>query len=89
MKNYLLGFCFLIGAFYLIWDQSEQQKNSDDLTHSPQNPSINTSDLNFSSIRNEKNQSAIAINSIENPSPQSALTEDTEEKEDLFEGLQN
>jgi YidC/Oxa1 family membrane protein insertase len=89
MKNYLLGFCFLIGAFYLIWDQSEQQKNSDDLTHSPQNPSINTSDLNFSSIRNEKNQSAIAINSIENPSPQSALTEAMEEKEDLFEGLQN
>ena len=25
MKNYILGFCFLAGAFYLIWKQSEDQ----------------------------------------------------------------
>ena len=25
MKNYIIGLCFLVGAFFLIWQQSEQQ----------------------------------------------------------------
>ena len=44
MKNYIIGFCFLAGAFFLIWKQSEEQIER---AKESNPPSSSQSDSNF------------------------------------------
>ena len=56
MKNYIIGFCFLAGAFFLIWKQSEEQiERAKEST-----PSLTTqSDSNFTPAVNDSNDSIV------------------------------
>ena len=54
MKNYIIGFCFLAGAFILIWKQSEEQM--DRVKESGASSSLKD-DSNFTFPVNDTNKS--------------------------------
>ena len=56
MKNYIIGFCFLAGAFFLIWKQSEEQ--IDRVKESSPSSTLQ-SDSNFTVPVNESNDSIV------------------------------
>ena len=86
MKNYILGFCFLAGAFFLIWKQSEDQiERTKEYTSSPSSPSDTkftpvVSDLNNSNVDRD-----VGILAEEN----AAIPNEPIESEILFQGLAN
>ena len=59
MKNYIIGFCFLAGAFFLIWKQSEEQiERAKEATPSTSLPS----DSNFTAAVIDSNDSVVKSN---------------------------
>ena len=57
MKNYIIGLIFLVGAFFLIWQQSEQQIDEREKS-SYQVLEETPTDTNFSFNAREENVSA-------------------------------
>ena len=59
MKNYIIGFCFLAGAFFLIWKQSEEQiERAKEASPSTSLPS----DSNFTAAVIDSNDSVVKSN---------------------------
>ncbi len=87
MKNYLIGFFFLAGAFFLIWKQSEEQIERTN-NAPPASPS-KVGDSNSSVGLSESHDSSIKkLSGIVNTGNE-LLIEETEESEILFNGFSN
>lgn len=86
MKNYIIGFCFLACAFFLIWKQSEEQiERAKQSTPSPTLPS----DANFNPAVDDTNNSIVKSNlRIVGEASEVTLNEPVE-NEILTEGLSN
>ena len=87
MKNYIIGFLFLAGAFFLIWKQSEEQIER--TNNAPPVPPSKVVDSNLSIGLSESNDSSIKkIPGIVNAGNE-LLIEGTEKSETLFKGFSN
>ena len=87
MKNYIIGFLFLAGAFFLIWKQSEKQIERSN-NAAPAAPS-EVVDSNLSIGLSESNDSSIKkIPGIVNAGNELLIGE-TEESETLYNGFSN
>jgi hypothetical protein len=81
MKNYLIGFCFLVGAFFLIWKQSEEQIER--TKNLPTSSPLEVKDSNFSIGLPESNKSSItALSGLLNEGDE-LLVKNLEESETL------
>ena len=86
MKNYIIGFCFLAGAFILIWKQSEEQmeRAKESGASSPLK-----GDSNYTFVANDTNKSVAKSNlGVVGGINKIMLGEPTEE-ETLTQGLSN
>jgi YidC/Oxa1 family membrane protein insertase len=88
MKNYIIGLCFLVGAFFLIWQQSENQIN-DGKGGLYQPPNETSSDTNLSFITADKNTSTVKSDLGISALASSPLQPRVIHQEKLFTGLQN
>ena len=86
MKNYIIGFCFLAGAFFLIWKQSEEQiERAKESTPSTSLPS----DSNFTAAVIDSNDSVVK-SKLEVVGEANAVTiNEPLENEILTDGLSN
>jgi YidC/Oxa1 family membrane protein insertase len=88
MKNYIIGLIFLVGAFFLIWQQSEQQIDEREKS-SYQVLEETPTDTNFSFNAREENVSATINSTSRNAFTPKALEPKVLEPETLFTGLRN
>lgn len=87
MKNYLIGFCFLVGAFFLIWKQSEEQIER--TKNLPTSSPLEVKDSNFSIGLPESNKSSItALSGLLNEGDE-LLVKNLEESETLYNEFSN
>ncbi len=87
MKNYIIGFFFLAGAFFLIWKQSEEQIER--TNNAPPAAPSKVVDSNLSIGLSESNDSSIKkIPGIVNAGNELLIGE-TEESETLYNGFSN
>ena len=88
MKNYIIGFCFLVGAFFLIWKQSEDQSKS--TTKAPKQLADETiSDANFSLGFQELNRSFVKSDLGKDDLKAGTIPASINKPESLFNGLGN
>ncbi len=87
MKNYLIGFCFLVGAFFLIWKQSEEQIER--TKNLPTSSPSKVKDLNYSIGLPESNKSPITPSSGIVNAGNELLVKNPEETETLYNEFSN
>ena len=87
MKNYLIGFCFLVGAFFLIWKQSEQQIERTNETNTTRPLEAEDSNLSFAlaEFNNSMTQKPFTVGNAGDV----LLKENLKQPEDLFHEFSN
>ena len=86
MKNYIIGFCFLAGAFILIWKQSEEQVER--AKESGASSSLK-GDSNYTFVANDTNKSVAKSNLGVVGEINKVMLDEPTEEETLTQGLSN
>ena len=86
MKNYIIGFCFLAGAFILIWKQSEEQMER--AKESGASSSLK-GDSNYTFVANDTNKSVAKSNLGVVGEINKVMLDEPTEEETLTQGLSN